>query len=213
MENYKNFHSRFKKSCTCFLIALMAVSHILIVSAADTPTKPYGTHKYYKGVGNVTVYIDYASGAGYWENFIKVGVNNWMYTGHGANPIYMKYVSSNNGSTMDIYTKKNSYWAKKGLGNNILAETLHYDSNSKYFNPKATVKNWVWTEIYINDDNFRKSSFSDEQAKGTIIHEMGHAFGLDHNNPNPYSIMCQTGAGRKVQRVQKTDSDAINRLY
>lgn len=42
---------------------------------------------------------------------------------------------------------------------------------------------------------------------------MGHAFGLDHNNPNPKSIMCQTGAGREVQRVQKTDSDAINRLY
>ena len=213
MKRSINLCKSFKFGCICLLALLLAITHINVVSAANTPTQPYGKHKYYKGVCNVTVYIDYASGAGYWENFIKVAVNNWMYTGHGANPIYMKYVSSNNGSTMDIYTKKNSYWVSKGLGNSILAETLHYDSNWKYFNPKATVKNWVWTQIYINDDNFRKSSFSDEQAKGTIIHEMGHAFGLDHNNPNPKSIMCQTGAGREVQRVQKTDSDAINRLY
>lgn len=135
-----------------------------------------------------------------------------MYTGVGANPIYIKYVSSSNGSTMDIHCKKDSYWTSQGLYG-VLAETLHYDSNDKYFNPSSTVKNWVWTRIYINDDNFKDNSFSDEQAKGTIIHEMGHAFGLKHNNTNKYSIMCQTSYGRISQRVQKTDNDAINRLY
>ena len=42
---------------------------------------------------------------------------------------------------------------------------------------------------------------------------MGHAFGLMHNNSNQNSIMCQTGYGRIVQRVQSVDNDAINRKY
>ena len=78
-----------------------------------------------------------------------------MYTGVGANPIYARYVSSNNGSNIDFH----------------------------------------------------------RQAIGTTIHKLGHAFGLAHYNNNIYSIMCQTGAGRIVQRVQKTDNDAINVIY
>ena len=60
---------------------------------------------------------------------------------------------------------------------------------------------------------YKKSSFSNDQALGTLIHEMGHAFGLAHYNSNPNSIMCQTNKGRKVQRVQKTDNDTINAIY
>lgn len=39
------------------------------------------------------------------------------------------------------------------------------------------------------------------------------AFGLAHNNQNPNSIMCQTKYNRQVQRVQKVDNDALNKLY
>lgn len=42
---------------------------------------------------------------------------------------------------------------------------------------------------------------------------MGHAFGLAHNNSNPYSVMCQLGEGRKVQRVQRVDNEPIKRKY
>jgi predicted Zn-dependent protease len=201
-------HKKFKILIISVLIMTTFVSSTNNVFA--TPT--FGTHRYYTGVGNVTVYIDRPSGAGYWQNFITNAANNWMYTGVGANPIYMRFVSGNNGSTMDIYAKKNSYWIGQGLGSGILAETLFYDSNNRYFNPATNAKNWVWTEIYINDDNFRKSSFSNDQALGTIIHEMGHAWGLAHTSDR-YSIMCQTGSGRAVQRVQKQDNDAVNWLY
>ena len=73
--------------------------------------------------------------------------------------------------------------------------------------------NWLYTEIYINDDKYKKSSFSNDQALGTLIQEMGHAFGLAHYNSNPNSIMCQASTGRNVQRVQKTDNDTINAIY
>ena len=39
---------------------------------------------------------------------------------------------------------------------------------------------------------------------------MGHVFALDHNNTNPYSIMCQAYHGRAVYTVQKVDNDAFN---
>ena len=60
---------------------------------------------------------------------------------------------------------------------------------------------------------FAKSSFTNEQVQGTITHEMGHAFGLNENYSNQNSIMCQLGNGRKVQRVQVVDNNAINRKY
>lgn len=44
-------------------------------------------------------------------------------------------------------------------------------------------------------------------------HEIGHAFGLDHNNSNQYSIMCQMEFGRQVQSVQAVDNTALNGLY
>lgn len=38
---------------------------------------------------------------------------------------------------------------------------------------------------------------------------MGHAFGLNHNNMNTSSIMCQDLYGRNVYTVQKVDNDAF----
>lgn len=187
-----------------FIITIMAMGDSIF---AATPR--YGG-KYSSGVGNITIYINYNSGAGYWESYIKNAANNWMYTGVGDNPIYINFVSSNYGSSMDFYSKRDKYWTSQGAYG-VLAETLFYNSSSKRMDP--TKGNWLYTEIYINDDNFKKDSFSNNQALGTVIHEMGHAFGLAHYNSNPYSIMCQTSSGRKVQRVQKTDNDTINAIY
>ena len=74
-------------------------------------------------------------------------------------------------------------------------------------------ENWKYAEIHINHDEFKNPNFSNEQATGIIIHEFGHAFGLDHNNTNVNSIMCQTSYGRVVQKVQKVDNDAILSKY
>ncbi len=107
---------------------------------------------------------------------------------------------------MDFYSESDSYWSQRG----ILAETQLY-ANGSTVDPN--MNNWSYAEIHINDYEFKKSSFSNEQAQGTIIHEMGHAFGLAHNNLNPYSIMCQTNSRRVSQRVQKVDNDALIRKY
>ena len=172
----------------------------------NTATQTYGNTKYTRGVGNVTVWINYNSGVGYWQSYINNARQNWMYPGW-SNPIYMNFVSSNYGSQLDLHLKYKSFWGS----DSVLAETRFYSSTGARVQPQKS--NWYYSEIYINHDAFSKPSFSNEQALGTVIHEMGHAFGLAHNNTNVNSIMCQTAYGRRVQRVQKTDNDAINRLY
>lgn len=196
------------KLCLLAFASLFICTTNVFASDGEPPLLP---GKYQNGVGNVTIYIDSASGANYWETYISGGANNWMYPGSSmSNPIYIKFVSSNYGSNMDFYAKKKTFWDAT-VRNTILAQTIHYDgSDNEIYGAK---KDWYYAKIYINDDNFRKDSFSNSQAQGTIIHEMGHAFGLDENNANTNSIMCQLGAHRAVQKVQVVDNNAINRKY
>lgn len=188
------------------------LSPIIVTAEANTPTF---AGKYSQGVGNITIYIDSSTKADYWETYITTGANNWMYPGSGmSNPIYIKFVSSTYGSKMDFYCAKDSHWSKStSKSTGILAETEFYDSNENQLNPSKSSTNWYYAKIYINDDEFRKSTFSNENVQGTIIHEMGHAFGLAHNNENPRSIMCQTKYYRLVQRVQAVDNNSIISKY
>lgn len=109
---------------------------------------------------------------------------------------------------MDFHQNSDSYF---GGGMNVLAQTEFYSSGGSQVNPYST--DWYYTEIHINDDMYSQPYITNKMALGTTIHEMGHAFGLDHYNSNPNSIMCQTSYGRVAQKVKKTDNDAINTLY
>lgn len=180
------------------------------VSSASAVTPMIG-HKYINGVGNVPVWVHTADGVGYWQTYINGGVNNWMYTGW-SNPIYMTFVSSNYGSMMDFHLSHDSYYPK---GDVSYANTELYRADStQIFNPWPD--NWAFAEIRINNDKFTLPSFSNAAAQGTVRHEMGHAFGLNHwpnNNYNQYSIMAEYIKGRAVQSVQLTDNDSINIIY
>jgi len=70
---------------------------------------------------------------------------------------------------------------------------------------------WGWGKITIN--TYNTSSKSSWGKEGVIAHEMGHVFGLDENNSNPYTVMCQEGSGRAVNNAQAGDLRGINYLY
>jgi hypothetical protein len=163
--------------------------------------------KYQNGVGNITAWLNYNSGVGYWQIYITSSANNWMYTGW-SNPIYITFVSSNYGSNLDFHSNGKSYF---GGSTNTLAVTKFFNSSGVEINPASS--NWFYAEVHINDDAYKRSDFTNSQAHGTTRHEIGHALGLAHYNSNPNSIMCQTSSGRVVQSVQKIDNDAINILY
>lgn len=195
------------KSLKYFLSIGIILASVVFGPPASAMTPHFNGHKFQNGVRNLTAWLNYSSGVGYWEWFITSAVNNWMYTGVGANPIYVTYVSSNNGSNLDFHRKNNSFWGDS----TTLAETRFFLRNNQRINPMTS--NWFYAEIYINHDTYSNPNFSNDQALGTTIHEIGHALGLDHYNSNPYSIMCQTRYGRVVQRVQRTDNDTVNYLY
>ena len=90
---------------------------------------------------------------------------------------------------------------------------MRYIMNEKINNERA-VEYQFFSRVNrkLKEDDL-DPNFSNEQATGIIIHEFGHAFGLDHNNTNVNSIMCQTSYGRVVQKVQKVDNDAILSKY
>lgn len=187
------------------IISVVVLSFSLTTTAfAATPAFGY---KYQNGVGNVTAWLNYASGVGYWQSYITGGANNWMYPGW-SNPIYINFVGSNYGSTMDFHRNNDAYF---GGTMNIYAWTQFYSSTGVQISPYSS--NWYYTEIHINHDMYSSPGFTNAQAQGTTIHEMGHAFGLDHYNSNIYSVMCQTAYGRAVQAVQKVDNDAIDIIY
>lgn len=193
------------------LSVVIATAILCLAPTANTyAVTPMIGHKYVNGVSNVSVWINYASGVGYWQTYITSGMNNWMYPGW-SNPIYMNTVSSNYGSMMDFHMSYNSYYPP---GTTIYANTeLYQNGGTQVVSPWPV--DWNYAEIRINNDTFSLPSFTNAMAQGTVRHEMGHAFGLKHwSSPvNVYSIMAQIGEGRAVQSVQLTDNDSINIIY
>ena len=209
-------------------IKLIISTIVTNVSADNTATYPFNSnYKYSGGVSNITVYLNYSSGVAAWENYITQGVTGWMYTGWN-NPIYMNYVSSNVGSKMDFHSNDATWFSNNTGYSTALACTFHFLGNGTNINtgPNGVpVSSWYYSEIHINTTELAKDDYSNDSAQGTIYHEMGHAFGLAHNNTNPDSIMHQysvkkyltpsiyTIEYRAVNTVQYIDNQAIVTLY
>ena len=195
------------------MAAIAIVSSLL--SNVYSETRDYGG-ELQNGVTNICVYLDYDSGVGYWETYIQQAVNNWMHTGW-SNPIYMTFVNSSYGSTLDFYAQDNSLFNVPS-DYVIFAETRFFASNNNRVYPDVNnAVNWKFAQIHINDDNFRLSEFTSAMAGGTVRHEIGHALGLAHNTATLYSIMSQIGDifdsnpynQRQVQTDQYIDNQAL----
>ena len=145
----------------------------------DLPT-PICGHKLIGGIGNVTIYIDSAGTprATYWQRLIKDAVTNWMYTGVGANKFYGSYVTNSSSSKVEIEAVYKGYFGAADA-DRVHAATARIYQKHLVGNPATT--DWDHSVIMLNDDVLRRPSISDEEAIGDIIHEFGHAFGLEHN--------------------------------
>ncbi len=190
------------------LPVLCALLFIHTIPAHAVNDSPVLGHKYSNGVSNLTVWLNYASGVSIWEDYIVGGVNNWMYTGWN-NPVYMNYVSSDVGSNLDFHAHANLNGT--GVDPNALAYTIYFLGDGTQISPYLS--DWYYAEVHINNSQFLLDSFSNNDAYGTVRHEIGHALGLDENNSNQYSIMCQYGAGRQVYTVQQCDNNSVVNIY
>ena len=137
----------------------------------STPAYPY---RMTKGIGYQTYYVD--SAASKYFNYISNGAARW-------NPTVILSQASNNASTaVDFYEEDNDKYSNAvEQGSTWLAvTTYHTPSHENNLLPEYT--GWNFAKISINKDKYLTvEPLTTDQRYGTIAHEIGHAFGLQHH--------------------------------
>ena len=150
------------------------------------------------GVGNWgrnTRYYWVDSSASNWNSEITAAYNSWINTNKILRtPISWAQTSTKSNGTVEFYVYNESDGA--------CGATYHYRYSSKV-NP--TNENWGWCIVYYNSQyNVGKSVFA---------HEIGHTMGLNENNGDVNSIMCQYSHGRVARAPSYDDLSGINAMY
>ena len=156
-----------------------------------------------RGVDDMCYYVD--SSANAYTSYINTGINRWANSGYSPRHfINMTAVSSNYATDVDYYAMD----AEDMLVYGAIAETLFYSSSGVCLSGNSP---YYYAEISINNDII--SQCTSFEKIGTMAHELGHAMGLDENNSNPNSIMCQLGSGRTVNTVSSEDYATVVGIY
>lgn len=156
-----------------------------------------------RGVDNMCYYVD--SSASSYTSYINTGINRWTNSGYSPSDfINMTAVSSNYATDVDYYAQPEEDFLFTGA----IAETTFYASDGM---EGSGVVPYYYSEIRINTDEF--PSCTSFEKIGTMAHELGHAMGLDENNSNTSSIMCQLGSGRTVNTVSSEDYATVVDIY
>jgi predicted Zn-dependent protease len=101
---------------------------------------------------------------------------------------------------MDVYYGK--YFATE-----IIAQTKLYNFGVEV----DGTNDYAWAKILLNQPIYDTQSPFNKQ--GSIAHEMGHAFGLDHMNDETDNLMCQLKYNRSVNKPDTASIAGINFLY
>lgn len=203
--------SKLKKGWVRILTFVLSLGFMLcslpvVASAATSYVHFKGNHHLSGGVGKNKNDMKY-----YW---ISGDLNGWLYNcakdamldwNNHASYINFSKTSTKSKSSVDIYC---SHDGKKAGYN---AYTLFRNGWFSYVNPDKN--NWKYGQIYYNLDNGISVKKSRNKVIAVFAHEIGHCFGLDENNSNRKSIMCQAGSGRSVTKVQKGDFKGVKSLY
>lgn len=156
-----------------------------------------------RGVDDMNYYVD--SSASSYTSYINTGINRWTSSGYSPSDfINMTAVSSNYATDVDYYAQD----AEEFMAYSCLAETTYFTSSGLGVTGGAP---YYYSEIRINNDFF--PNLSNYNKIGTMAHEFGHALGLDENNNNTSSIMCQLGSGRTVNTVSSEDYATVVSIY
>ena len=173
---------------------------VILTFSLSVNTSAYQLHKYELngGVGNWGYskrYYWIDSSASSITNIIDNAYSTWINTDNILRtPISWRKTSTKANGTVEFYTYNEN---DKSNG---------YTNFWRYENSIDPDKsNWGWCMVYYNNRY--------KAGQATIAHEIGHTMGLDENNSNPRTIMCQAAHDREVSRPQRDDLAGINKKY
>lgn len=156
-----------------------------------------------RGVDRMCYYVD--SSASSYTSYINTGINRWTNSGYSPSDfINMTAVSSNYATDVDYYALDEDDFMYGG----VIAITDFFTSSGTESSGQSS---YYYSEITINKGEM--NSISNYNKIGTMAHELGHAMGLDENNSNTSSIMCQLGSGRTVNTVSSEDYATVVDIY
>lgn len=184
-------------------IGILAACTTLAMASSAFALVPRNGGYLTRGVDNMCYYVD--SSASSYTSYINTGINRWTSSGYSPSDfINMTAVSSNYATDVDYYGLD---MADMYYGSSV-AETYYFGSTGVQATGTGP---YYFSEIAINKDMFPTcSSF---EKIGTCAHEFGHAMGLDENNSDTSSIMCQSSSGRTVNTVSAEDYATVVYIY
>ncbi|WP_369298719.1 hypothetical protein [uncultured Neglectibacter sp.] len=153
-------------------------------------------------IESINYYVD--SSASVFTTQIANAAHNWVYTGYGYNRLYPFTETTNIKLSAADFHGYNNYLDGKN-GETIFWNRYSFGGAQYEVNPNEY--DWLFCDVNLN--RYFMDNMTSDNKKGVIAHEMGHVFGIGHNNLNSYSIMCQENWGRAVSTVQKVDADAF----
>jgi predicted Zn-dependent protease len=150
---------------------------------------------------DVTVYVP-SSYSSQTKSAIKYAMDQW----NSTELVHLDYYEGDSNYDANIvFTTQNPNSESWGASLNAYLETN--DPNTKEL---------VKTAISL-DSGLRRGEYSDAAVEHTVMHEMGHALGLDDNYVDPNAIMYYTsdyGTGSNPTiKVNASDYQALKLIY
>lgn len=128
------------------------------------------------------------------------GATGWNYQDLITFDLHWSYGSSL--AVSDVYVTKYS-----NTSDGVNAYTTFYQRNSSGLMTQVNPHNSDWNFCVIK----LNTAYNPDYV--TMMHEFGHVMGLDDNNDEPTSVMCQAVAGRTATRPSVVDMLNLNYLH